>query len=267
MTVIRHKKGENGVHVYGSNLSGDTSSYIELTRNRSTICDSTLVFGCSKADDGVYENYAIGEIYWSKMWFADLGDKACKQLVAWTHNSIQFEMAGFKRYYLSNNSSRRTSMTFIASELLPIQKSLGRGSTNSGGYTACTLPAWLNNRILKGMDIQWRQLIKQVKISSSVGNQSTEISTSDNYIYIPSVYEIDPTMNSEPYVYEGSPITYMTTNESRIRKSSNGSSTTYWTRSPNYNYNGYYYRVESNGTLSGYYYPYSLDGLDIMFSI
>ena len=267
VTVIRHKKGENGVHVYGSNLSGDTSSYIELTRNRSTICDSTLVFGCSKADDGAYENYAIGEIYWSKMWFADLGDKACKQLAAWTHNSMQFEMAGFKRYYLSNNSSRRTSMTFIASELLPIQKSLGRGSTNSGGYTACTLPAWLNNRILKGMDIQWQQLVKQVKISSSVGNQSTEISTSDNYIYIPSVYEIDPTMNSEPYVYEGSPITYMTTNESRIRKSSDGSSTTYWTRSPNYNYNGYYYRVESNGTLSGYYYPYSLDGLDIMFSI
>lgn len=267
VTVIRHKKGENGVHVYGSNLSGDTSSYIELTRNRSTICDSTLVFGCSKADDGAYENYAIGEIYWSKMWFADLGDKACKQLAAWTHNSMQFEMAGFKRYYLSNNSSRRTSMTFIASELLPIQKSLGRGSTNSGGYTACALPAWLNNRILKGMDIQWQQLVKQVKISSSVGNQSTEISTSDNYIYIPSVYEIDPTMNSEPYVYEGSPITYMTTNESRIRKSSDGSSTTYWTRSPNYNYNGYYYRVESNGTLSGYYYPYSSDGLDIMFSI
>ena len=267
VTIIRHKKGENGIHVYGSNLSGDTSSYIELTRNRSTICDSTLVFGCSKADDGAYENYAIGEIYWSKMWFADLGDKACKQLAAWTHNSMQFEMAGFKRYYLSNNSSRRTSMTFIASELLPIQKSLGRGSTNSGGYTACTLPTWLNNRILKGMDIQWQQLVKQVKISSSIGNQSTEISTSDNYIYIPSVYEIDPTMNSEPYVYEGSPITYMTTNESRIRKSSDGSSTTYWTRSPNYNYNGYYYRVESNGTLSGYYYPYSSDGLDIMFSI
>lgn len=267
VTVIRHKKGETGIHVYGSNLSGDDVSYIELDRNRSTIVDSTLVFGCSKADDGAYENYAVGEIYWSKLWFADLGDKACKQLAAWTHNSMQFEMAGFKKYYLSNNSSRRTAMTFIASELLPINKALGRGSTNSGGYANCTLPTWLNHRVLNGMDIQWQQLVKQVKINSSVGNQSTDISTSDNYIYIPSVYELDPTMNYEPYVYEGSPIPYMTTNESRIRKSTDGSYTTYWTRSPNYNYNGYYYMVESNGTLSGYSYPYNIEGLDIMFSI
>ena len=36
MIVIRHIKGENGIHVYNSNLSGDKSTYIELTKNRST---------------------------------------------------------------------------------------------------------------------------------------------------------------------------------------------------------------------------------------
>lgn len=96
---------------------------------------------------------------------------------------------------------------------------------------------------------------------------STEISSIASYIYIPSVYELDSTMSREPYVYEGSPITYMTTNATRICKKSDGVATAYWTRSPNVDYNGYYYRVEPEGTLSGYYYAYSTNGIRIMYSI
>nr|DAR44308.1 MAG TPA: hypothetical protein [Caudoviricetes sp.] len=267
MTVIRHIKGETGIHVYNSNLSGDKSTYVELTKTRATSTSAPIVFGCSRADDGAYENYATGTVYWSKVWYADLGDTACKQLVAWTHESMDFEMCGFKRYYLSDNASKRTAMTFLAKNLLGQKKALGRSSNNSGGYAKCTLPDYLNTRVFEGLDVQWQQLLKKVKISSSIGDQSTEISYSDNYIYIPSTYELDPTMNTEPYVYEGSPITYLTTNDSRICKFVDGKANSYWTRSPNYQYTGYYYRVEENGMLSGYYYSYNDDGIRIMFSI
>ena len=74
-------------------------------------------------------------------------------------------------------------------------------------------------------------------------------------------------MNTEPYVYEGSPITYLTTNDSRICRFADGKANSYWTRSPNYQYTGYYYRVEENGMLSGYYYSYNDDGIRLMFSI
>ena len=52
-----------------------------------------------------------------------------------------------------------------------------------------------------------------------------------------------------------------------INVSSDGVATAYWTRSPNVDYNGYYYRVEPEGTLSGYYYAYSTNGIRIMYSI
>ena len=267
MCVIRHVKGETGIHVYDSNLSGTASTYVELTKNRTTSTNATLVFGCSKADDDAYENYASGIVYWSKLWYTDLGDNACKELASWTHESMEFEMCGFKRYYLADNASKRTSMTFLAKNLLSQQKTLGTQSSNTGGYAQCTLPTYLNERVYNGLDIQWKQLVKKVKINSSIGDRSTEISSSSNYIHIPSVYELDSTMNSEPYVYEGSPITYMTTNDTRICRTEEGKAIAYWTRSPNVNYAGYYYRVDENGTLSGYYYAYTQNGVRIMYSI
>lgn len=267
MCVIRHVKGETGLHVYGSNLSGDASTYVELSKTRETNTNATLVFGCSKADDGAYEDYATGVVYWSKLWYTDLGDTACKQLSSWTHESMDFEMCGYKRYYRSDNSSKRTAMTFLAKNLLDQKKSLGRSSTNLGGYANCTLPTYLNERVYSGLDVQWKQLIKKVKISSSAGGQTTDITTSDNYFYIPSVYELDSSMSSEPYVYEGSPITYLSTSDSRICKYTNGKADSYWTRSPNYSYSEYFYRVENNGTLSGYYYSYNQEAIRIMFSI
>ena len=265
--VIRHIKGETGIHVYDSNLSGAASTYVELTKNRTTSTNATLVFGCSKADDGAYESYASGIVYWGKLWYTDLGDNACKELVSWTHESMEFEMCGFKRYYLADNASKRTSMTFLAKNLLSQQKTLGTQSSNTGGYAQCTLPTYLNKRVYNGLDIQWKQLVKKAKINSSIGDRSTEISSSNNYIHIPSVYELDSTMNSEPYVYEGSPITYMTTNDTRICRTEEGKAIAYWTRSPNVNYAGYYYRVDENGTLSGYYYAYTQNGVRIMYSI
>ncbi len=39
-------------------------------------------------------------------------------------------------------------------------------------------------------------------MSSSVGNMSSEITSSDCYLTIPSVYELDPSMTQEPYCYE-----------------------------------------------------------------
>lgn len=266
--VIRHIKGETGLHVYNGNLTANAPSYVELSRNRETVVDSTLVFGCSKADDGMYENYAIGEIYWAKVWFSDLGEKTCMELASWTHDTLSASMYGFNRYYLSDGSGKRTSMSFIADNVLSQTRMLGAGSSNSGGYANMTIRSWLNTRLYNALSVEWKQLIKLAKIASSVGNQLTEVTTSDNYFYLPSVYELSPEgdMEQEPYTNEGTHIEFFTNASSRIRKSSDGKAQSYWTRSPNASYNGYFFRVEENGALSGYDYPYTAYGIVVEFS-
>lgn len=52
----------------------------------------------------------------------------------------------------------------------------------------------------------------------SAGSKSKEIVTSDCYFFIPSAIEVSSSMIDEPYVYEGQTISYMTGNESRIKR-------------------------------------------------
>lgn len=267
MLIIRHKKGDNNLYVYNSNLIGNDMTVVELNKSRSTITDSTLVFGCAKADDGAYENYGVGTIYWAKLWYFDLGEDACKSLAAWTHDDLKLEVSGFKKYYLSDGSGKRSSITFLASQLLSMNKAIGSGTTNTGGWKAATLGTFLDTRLLAAIPIQWKQLIKQVKVNSSLGNKSTEVASTNNYIYIPCAIELNPTMTEEPYCYEGSGIEYFTTNASRICCGEDGVAYEYLTRSPNVSYTDYYFHVQNTGSLYGFFYPYTQAKLRIMFSI
>ena len=267
MVVIRHIKGDNGLHVYTSNIYGNSSSYVKIDRTRSTKTDATLVFGCAKADDGAYENYANGTVYWSKLWYADLGDDACKQLVAWTHEDIVFEVASFKNYYLSDGSNKRCSIAFMQKGVLGSKKALGPSTSNAGGWAQTTLREYLDARLPSALPIGWQQLIKQVKVSSSSGSQSKEITTSDCYFFVPSAIEVSSSMSSEPYIYEGQTISFMTDNASRIKKNAAGLATGYWTRSPNASYLGYFYAVMDTGELYGFYYPSDENSIATMFCI
>lgn len=265
--VLRHIKGEKQIHVYRGDLPADTIAYSTLSSNKSAIANSTLVFGCSKADDGAYENYAKGTIYWAKVWNADLGDKACRNLAAWTHEEVNLEMFAFKRYYLFDNSGSRSSMSFMASHVLANSMQLNATSSNAGGWAAMNLNSFLNERFYKAIPMQWRQLIKQVKIQSSNGQKSTETSTSNCYIAIPAVYEVDGSMNFEPYSYEGAPIPFITSDATRLRKTADDVAVSYWLRSPNVMSNTYFYGVNADGSLSGYKYANGESYVAIILSI
>ena len=266
MLVLRHIKGENSIHIYCANCYGDNINYVEIAKNRLTKTDATLVLGCAKADDGAYENFATGVIYWAKLWYADLGDAACRQLAAWTHEEFEFEACGFKRYYLSN-SSKRSSLTFLQKTTLGKKMALSQASSNENGWGGTTVRTYLNSRIVKALPIGWQQLIKQVKVPSSAGGTSTDIVTADSYFFIPSAIEVDPTMTTEPYVNEGDSISFMTTNESRACTDLDGNKTNYWTRSPFISYRNYFYSVSETGNLYGYLFPSDQAGIRLMFCV
>ena len=266
MVVIRHKQGDNNLTIYNSKLDSDSVLTVELTRTKTTIGDSTLVFGCAKADDGIYENFAIGNINWCKIWYKDLGDTVCQNLALWTHEKITLEACGFRKYYLSDNSSKRCSFSLLASHLLDRNKKWSDASTNTGGWGSATLNTALNNRLYNAIPNQIRALIKQVKVPSSIGGKSTEVETSDCYITIPACIEVDSTKTKEPYINEGTAISYMTTNETRKRAYDGGDYASYWLRSPNVEYDYYVYQVNASGSLYGFTNPYNEAGILIEIS-
>ena len=249
--VIRHKKGDNNLTIYKSNLDGSAVLSVELTRTKSTIGNGTLVFGCAKADDGYYENHAIGNINWAKVWYADLGDDVCKDLAMWTHESVTLEACGFRKYYLSDNTSKRCSFSLLASHLLGRTKRWNPSNSNAGGWAGSELNYSLNTRLYNAIPTQIRQLLKRVIVYSSIGQMSNELSSSNCYITIPAIIEVDPTQTLEPYNSEGTSISYMSTNDSRKRAFDNGDYSAYWLRSPNAGYTNYIWRVDESGQTQG----------------
>ena len=249
--VIRHKKGDNNLTIYKSNLDGNEVRSVELARTKSTVGTGTLVFGCARADDGIYENHAIGNINWAKVWYADLGDDVCKSLAMWTHESITLEACGFRKYYLSDNTSKRCSFSLLASHLLGRTKRWNTSNSNAGGWADSELNKSLNERLYNAMPTQIKALLKKVIVYSSVGQMSSELSSSDCYITIPALIEVDPTQTSEPYNSEGTSISYLSTNDSRKRSFDNGDYNAYWLRTPNVGYANYIWRVEADGQTQG----------------
>lgn len=256
MLVIRHKKGQNNLTIYNSNVTGDQQTVVNLERTRSTLGDCPLVLGCSRADDGRYENFAIGNIYWCKLWYVDLGDDACKRLASWPHETITFEACGFRKYYLSDNTSKRCSFSILASTLLSCEKQWSSVNSNADGWGASYLNEMLNTRLYDAIPQQIKSIVKRVKVPSSSGNKSTEIVDADCYITIPACIEVDPSKTNDPYINEGTSISYLSTDTTRIRSDSDGVNQRYWLRSPNVDSDSYVWRVDEDGKLYGFSLPY-----------
>lgn len=253
MLVVRHIKGENGVYVYSSNTTGDSAYYVELSGMHSMSHNVSLVFGCSKLEDGSYENYGLGTVYWSKVWYADLGDDTCKKIAYWPHESIGFEVCcesngSMKRYYLSDNSGARSSIAFISSQTLAHPVIMDKSSTNAGGWASFALNNYMNSRVYEAFPYSWKQLIKKVKVKSSIGEKSLTVSSSDCYVFAPSISELVSSMTAEPYASEGTIISHFTTSDSRICYNPDGIAVQYWTRSPSADWVNYVFRIANTGT-------------------
>ena len=254
MLVIRHKKGDNNVTIYKSNLDAEEVLTVELERTKETIGTGTLVFGSARADDGIYENHAIGNVYWAKVWYKDLGDEVCKDLAMWVHEEVEFEACGFRKYYLTENASKRCSCSLLASTLLDRNKVWNKTGTTEGGFGSSAIKEFLNTRLYKAIPVQIRSLIKQCRVPASLGNKSIEVVTSDCYIYLPAAIELDSSMTTEPYINEGTAISYITNNSSRVRRYVDGTAGRYWTRSTNVGYATYVWTVSNDeGSLGGMY--------------
>ena len=272
--VIRHKKGDNNLYVYVSNL--DSTEFTLHTINKASITQSdaaTLIFGAAKMDSGRIANYCMGDIYWCKIWYQDLGEKTCEQLVGWTHEEITLDVSGFYRYPLYDDRSKETMLSLVASHLLDRKMRYNTTNTNVGGWAESNLNKVLNTRFYNAVPVQIRVLLKKMCVLSTIGQGSSEVSESGCHINIPSVYDVDSNETSyRGELYGGaSTITSMATARQRTREFRYGFDNddvnaycSYWLRSPNFTYAGntnYVWYVNENyanpnsdsmGTTSGF---------------
>lgn len=269
MLVVRHKKGDNNLYVYVSNLDSPNLSKHTIERSAITSSDNaTLVFGAAKMDSGRITNYCMGDVHWCKIWYQDLGEKACEQLVGWTHEKITLGVSGFYRYPLYDDRGKEAMVSLVASHLLDRKMKYNNNNTNVGGWAKSDLNKILNTRFYNAVPVQIRLLLKKMCVLSTIGQASSEVSESGCYINIPSVYDVD---NSEigykNELYSGaSTIKSMATQQSRRREFRYGFENdnidvyeSYWLRSPNTAYTSYVWSVNENysadthkGTTSGF---------------
>lgn len=289
MLIIRHKKGDNNLYVYTSNL--DSTESLSYILNKSAITSSdtaTLIFGAGKMDSGRITNYCTGDVYWCKIWYKDLGEEVCKKLVGWTHEEITLGVSGFYRYPLYDDRTRETMISFVASHLLDRTMKYNNSSpnTNAGGWAKSDLNKILNTRFYNAIPTQIKSLLKKMCVLSTIGQKSSEVSESGCYVNIPSVYDVDKSKTDyKVELYAGaSTIESMATQQSRRREFRYGFNNdnidayeSYWLRSPefteSYSTNYYVWCVNENyqtdtnkGTLSSVNTPSSERGVLIEIS-
>jgi hypothetical protein len=121
----------------------------------------------------------------------------------------------------------------LAAHALDVDRKWNATDTNIGGWANSSLKALLNKRLYNAFPPKIRQMIQQVRIPANLGQNASEVVTTNDYVTLPALIEVLPTATGWPYVDEGIAIPYMVSNSARLRKHRNGVATSYWTRSAN----------------------------------
>jgi len=254
MVVLRHKQGSDVLYIYAFNGADLQANYYSnkivtatLTRTSFSDTDAPLVFGgIAEYDSGNHTYTATdtstyigaGVIFWCKIWYDDLGDAVARKLASWTRDEdrqeyfeVQLDSAGtlFGSPYVMTGTSTNASASFMSNNLLRYLHQMNSGNYNRGGWGGDTTSTatyeasmhyFMQNKFYPAIPDEIRNLIVQVKVPSTVGNSSSTLANYDSYTYIPCLREVTPandgTSKNEPYLSEGSCISWNTTQYRRI---------------------------------------------------
>lgn len=213
MVVIRHVAGSNNLFVYhgentqNENMFGTEVAVTELYKATGTTTEMALTFGArGYLDNSTYNNRANGVIYWSKIWWDDLGDTNCRLLASWPHEKKTFNFIGVNLYDVNVSTGEKTKLSFIANDLLAERGyQMNSEGVNSGGFNASDMKDFLNGRLYQAFPTVWKSMMKDTIIKSSIGDRSMVVDSSRCKVYLSSVKEVfnaSDNFDYEPYSNE-----------------------------------------------------------------
>lgn len=220
MLVLMHNAGSKSLYVVSNNVG--VNGYnpdlfeTEVIRSQNTLTDAHLVFGGTSSTGGVVAYSAKGTVHWCKVWYANLGRTAIKQLANWTHETWRMKYIEANRYYPSDGTGYPTGATFIANASLEY----GFPMDTSTGWDETGLFTFVNGRCLKALPVEWQQIIRNVNLPTT---KFPTVNTS-NPTYVPCRVHIpayaDVTTNTSystyNYAHEGTLIPWITNASKRI---------------------------------------------------
>lgn len=118
--------------------------------------------------------------------------------------------------------------------ILTANRQMNTSNTNVGGWDSTALRKWLNGTFYKGLQPQWRNLIAEAITLANAGNQTSDITESNDFLRIPSRAEVGFNVNDVPYTNEVASeaaektFSLYTDNNSRIKKTFNGEGEARW---------------------------------------
>jgi len=261
MLVIRHRKGDPNLYVYSSNKTSNAIRAQTIRRDTPTIHSSTLAFGCDyAAADGYASQHAKGTIFWAKVWYEDLGVSLCSDLAIWPRETLTMQAAGvsdynFRLHPIAGEDGQFSACVFLMKNLMEGTRRMNPTNTNAGGWPDTEMRGWLNERLYYSLPRMWRHLIRKVTISSTRGDLSTDIVTSEDYIWLPAAKEVNQaTTTAGPMSEANGIINLFTDDASRIKYLNNGAGAAshWWLRSPHMTNATNFYGISSGGWYSSY---------------
>ena len=245
IVVIRRKRGDTNLYVYAANKLKDKILEKTFASTLAIKHKAPLSFGARVTSDGYVDSYAKGKIYWSKLWKADLGEIVCRQLVAWPREPITMQAAGSSetafRMFKRTDNDKFVNCTFLMKHLLSYDRGMNTTDTIEGGWPASNMRTWLNTRVYNGLPDQWRILLQNVQVKSAISADADTVVTLNDYIWFPSIYEINGSTSNSVYSLEGeNTFNIFPTTSSKIKGSRDGTWKRYYnTRSAGSNQKGF----------------------------
>lgn len=209
MLVIRHNAGDTFVEMYYSQKNSLEPKYVKLNALQEPTDALSLVFGCRKTGENSYGNYAKGTVHWAKLWYGDIGHKACQQIAAWPHEELAFETCSKEGEAIQYGAG---TLVFLAKLLLSEpQNMLASSSGYVGGWENYQLANYLQGRVYNGINEEYKRLLKLAKVPTTArdSNGTIVVNNANSYLFLPAFAEVNSEQvtssewqNPQPYLAE-----------------------------------------------------------------
>lgn len=174
----------------------------------------------------------------------------------------QFQIIGFN--HDTKTAGGTSGITFQLVNCLDSKYQMNSSDTNSGGWTSCAMRSSTMATLLTKLPSALQNVIKAVNKLTAAGSQSATINTTSDKLFLLSEVEIFGSITySKPG--EGSQYAYYKAGNSAI-KSSYGSASGWWVRSPRGDANDFFCMVASNG-VAHYNYAGNTNGVAFGFCV